>query len=434
MRDLVVVALAIGGAYFGFVRPWVGVLALAMFAYLNPHCYAWGFSRALPVYFVVFSATMLGLVLNGKDRQPFPWTRETVLFVLLLAWFTLTTFWDPDFPDAARTEWVKVIKVYLGIFPTLWLINTKEKLRWLIVVIALSFGLIGLKGGIFALGTGFNYRVWGPPTTFYEGNNEIALALNMMLPLLLLCAREVDNKRAKTFFYVVFFFSICSIISSWSRGGLLALCAVLGAIVLTGRRKWLSIPLLVVAFMVAIPNLPAEWFGRMETIETYQNDTSAMIRIAAWKYAIHRAIENPLTGGGFETWRGATFKDIGVRGRHDVHSAYFEMLEEHGFVAFSVWISLFLGTIVTLERLRRQVANRDELLWVKDYARAIQISLCGYAVGGAFLGVAYWDIFCHLVAIAAVLKVLVRRPVGQVEPVRPVESVKSVAPVVEHGW
>src|SRR5208283_1895421 len=150
MRDLIVLMLTMGSATIGVIRPWLGVLALAVFAYLNPHRYAWGFSTTMPVYFIVFAGTMLGLVFNGSGRQPFPWTRETRLFVLLLAWFTLTTFWNPDFPDAAREHWFKVMKVYVGIFPTLWLITTRERLRWLVIVIALSFGLIGLKGGVFA--------------------------------------------------------------------------------------------------------------------------------------------------------------------------------------------------------------------------------------------------------------------------------------------
>jgi putative inorganic carbon (HCO3(-)) transporter len=408
MRDLIVLAFTIGSAYIGFVRPWMGVLALAVLNYLNPHRYAWGFATTMPVYFIVFVATVLGLVFNGKDRQPFPWTWETRLFISLLAWFTFTTFWGPDFPVAARQHWDKVMKIYISIFPTLLLITNKERLRWLVIVIALSFGLIGLKGGIFAFGTGFRYHVVGPADTFYGGNNEIALALNMTLPLLMLCAKEVRSKNAKIFFYVVFFFSVCSIISTWSRGGLITLCAVLGAIVLTGRRKWLSIPLVVIAVMVAKPNLPVGWSSRMSTIETYQHELDVKTRFEAWDYAWERAKESPLTGGGFETWMG---------GPRDVHNAYLEILSEHGFVAFTFWLFLFFGSIIGLERLRRRASTTESNIWMKDYARAIQISLLGYGVGGMALGVAYWDIFYHLVALSVLLKVMLGKAERQVEPV-----------------
>ncbi len=402
MRDLAVLIFMIGGAFFGLTRPWLGVLSLAILGYLNPHRYAWGFSTTMPVYFIVFGATAAGILMNSQDRQSFPWTRETKLFIILLAWFTLTTFLSPDFPDAAREQWSKVMKVYIGIFPTLWLINSKERLRWLVIVIALSFGLIGLKGGIFALSTGFNHRVWGPPDTFYGGNNEIALALNIVLPLLILCAKEFQSKTIKLFFYAVFVFSVLSIISSWSRGGLVTLCAVLGIMILMGKRKWLSIPVLVLAITFALPNLPEEWFERMHTIETYEEDASVQGRFAAWQYAIDRALASPLIGGGFETWRG---------GMRDVHNSYLEVMSEHGFVALLLWLSLLFGTVIALQRIKRKAMVHEETAWMKDYALAIQISLTGYAVGGAFLGVAYWDIFYHLVAICILLKVMLKDPV-----------------------
>lgn len=402
MRDFAVLLFTMGSAFMGLTRPWLGVLALAVFAYLNPHRYAWGFSLTMPVYTIVFLATVAGIILHGEERQPFPWSRETKLFILLLAWFTLTTFWSPDFPEAAREKWAMVMKIYVGIFPTLLLINSRERLRWLVITIALSFGLIGLKGGIFALGTGFHHRVWGPDNTFYGGNNEIALALCMTLPLITLCAKEVQNKTAKIFFYAVFVFSICSIISSWSRGGLLTLCAVLGAIILTGRRKWLSIPLFALVIAFALPNLPEEWFQRMHTIETYEADASVLGRFEAWKYAIERATEHPLTGGGFETFRDAYV---------DAHSGYFKILGEHGFAALAIWLSLLFGTIVALERLRRRSMLFDTVSWIGDYARAFQISLLGYAVGGLFLNVAYWDIFYHLVALSVLLKVMLNQVV-----------------------
>lgn len=404
MRDLIVLFLTMGGCVVGLVRPWLGVLVLAIFAYLNPHRYAWGFSTTMPVYFILFLATMLGLVFNGRDRQPFPWTRETILFITLLGWFTMTTFGSPDFPGAAKEQWLKVMKIYIGIFPTLWLITTRERLRWLIAVIALSFGLIGFKGGIFALGTGFHYRVWGPDNTFYDGNNEIALSLNMILPLLLLSARETANKNLRILCHAAFFFSICSIISTWSRGGLLALCVVVGCIVLNGRRKWLSIPLVLLAITYGLTNLPSEWFDRMHTIKTYEEDASAQGRLKSWKFAMDKAASDPISGGGFETFRGAAV---------DAHSAYFEVLGEHGYIAFFLWLSLLFGTIIALQRLRNRALLYDEVIWVRDYARAVQISLLGYATGGAFLGVAYWDIFYHLVAICVLMKIMVNHRVEE---------------------
>ena len=394
MRDLVVLLFCVISAVTGFICPWIGVLALAVLAYLNPHRYAWGFSRSLPVYLVVFLSTLLGLLFT-RDRQRFPWTRETALFVTLLAYFTFTTFWNPDFSEAATDQWVKVMKIYAGIFPTLWLITSKDRLRWLLMTIALSFGLIGLKGGLFALARGFQYRVLGPDNTFYGENNEIGLALNMTLPLLMLSAQEAKGKWLKILFYSSFVLSVFSVISTWSRGGLLALCAVLIAMILTGKRKWLSIPVLIVAITLSLPRLPEKWLDRMQTIKDYQDDGSALARLDSWQFAFDRALKNPLTGGGF-----ACFSE-----RTDSHSAYFQIMAHHGFLALGIWLSLLFGTIIALERLRKQATHINNAAWIRRYARTTQISLLGYSVGAAFLGAAYWDIFYHLIAVCSILKV-----------------------------
>ena len=58
------------------------------------------------------------------------------------------------------------------------------------LVIALSIGFYGVKGGIFTIVTGGVYRVQGPPGTFIAGNNEIGLAIAMTIPLLCYCARH----------------------------------------------------------------------------------------------------------------------------------------------------------------------------------------------------------------------------------------------------
>ena len=48
----------------------------------------------------------------------------------------------------------------------------------------LSLGFYGVKGGIFTIVNGGVYRVQGPLGTFIGGNNEMALALVMTMPLM----------------------------------------------------------------------------------------------------------------------------------------------------------------------------------------------------------------------------------------------------------
>lgn len=195
-------------------------------------------------------------------------------------------------------------------------------------------------------------------------------------------------------------------ISSWSSGALLTLGAVLVGIVCHSKRKWLVMPLLVVGAVVAYQNLRDEWLNRMETIQTYEEDASAMGRIDAWKYAWQRGLQDPLTGGGFESWRGWV---------RDVHSAYFEILMEHGFIALFLWLNLLFGTMIMLSRMRKKALKVPGMEWIKPYAEALQLSLGAYAVGGVFLGAAYWEIFYQLVGICVLMKVFLQREMERQE-------------------
>jgi hypothetical protein len=72
MRDIAVMLMLLGSIALALRRPWLGVLALAVFGYMNPHRYAWGFSTEFPVYTVLFVAVAISFLINGRDRQPIP--------------------------------------------------------------------------------------------------------------------------------------------------------------------------------------------------------------------------------------------------------------------------------------------------------------------------------------------------------------------------
>ena len=48
------------------------------------------------------------------------------------------------------------------------------------------------------------------------------------------------------------------------------------------------------------------------------------------------------------------------------------------------------------------------MIWAGDLAAMCQVGLAGYAVGGAFAGLAYFDLPYHLMAIIILCKSIVR--------------------------
>jgi uncharacterized protein (DUF2062 family) len=50
-----------------------------------------------------------------------------------------------------------------------------------------------------------------------------------------------------------------------------------------------------------------------------------------------------------------------------------------------------------------------ELLWAKQLAQVLQVSLIGYYFGGIFLGLAYFDLYYHLLTLLVLTQYLVNK-------------------------
>jgi probable O-glycosylation ligase (exosortase A-associated) len=394
VRDIVVLIFLVGCIIAAMRVPWHGVLGLAVFSYMNPHAFAWGFVRSVPAFQILFLVVAV-MALMTKDRQPLPKDWRISAFIMLWFYFFLTTT-QAYFPEAAWSKFLVVSKIYLPFLFTLILINSREKLFYLIITIGASIGFLGFKGGLFAVLTGFAHRVYGPPGTQFAENNAFAIAVLIAIPLLLLWYKESQNKLIKYGILGATPFMFASSLSSWSRGALLTM-GVLGIMLLWhSKRKWLILPLMVVGVAVAIQYLPEEWFGRMNTLETYEQDASAMGRIKVWIDGWNHTLAHPITGSGFEGWMYVTDRDW--------HSSYVEMFSEHGFIAFAIWMSMIIGTLYSLTTLPRKVKGIIGMEWVPNYCYSVRMALICYMVGTLFLGLSYWDLLYHLIFISVLIR------------------------------
>jgi probable O-glycosylation ligase (exosortase A-associated) len=158
---------------------------------------------------------------------------------------------------------------------------------------------------------------------------------------------------------------------------------------------------------------PEKLYQRAETIQTYEEDRSAMQRLQAWSVAWNLASQRPLTGGGFwieylpdDVWLSYAdrrFDAFGAVAR-SAHSIYFQVLGDHGFIGLGLFLALLAITIRSLQRLKAFSAHAGPgHEWVGAYANGMQIGLLGYTVSGAFLSLGYFDLFYAYVAITAIL-------------------------------
>ncbi len=405
MRDIILTAVVFGLLPVILARAHVGIYVWSWIGYMNPHRLAWGFAYNFPFAAVVGLVTIIAILLSREPKR-IPWSATTFIWAAFVIWMTITTL-GASFPDLAWAQWDKVIKIQLMILLTLMMINSRERINMLIWVIVASIGFYGVKGGVFAAATGGRYRVWGPEGSFIYDNNQLALALVMVLPLMYYLRLQSDNKWVRLALLGAMVLCALSILSSWSRGAFLAI-AVIGLFLwLRSRKRLLGLLFLVITVPVAWSFMPDEWNQRMGTIETYQDDASAMGRIYAWTMAGHIARDYPL-GGGFGTFHQREFHDhytMRITGdpntyiATDAHSIYFLVLGDHGFIGLALFLILWISAFLAGYRILRMTKGRDDLKWAADLASMTQVSLVGYAVGGAFLGLSYFDLYYHLIAL-----------------------------------
>src|SRR5678816_1463427 len=104
-------------------------------------------------------------------------------------------------------------------------------------------------------------------------------------------------------------------------------------------------------------------------------------------------IRDRMVGGGFVTAQENVFRKYAPEFKtvHASHSIYFQALGEHGFVGLALFLSLLFYTWNKAGRLARQCRKLPGYEWGDLLMRMTQVSLVGFAVGGAFLSLLHFD-------------------------------------------
>jgi probable O-glycosylation ligase (exosortase A-associated) len=401
MRDVALVLIVAWIAGKAVVHPWIGIMGWTWVSMMNPHRLAYGFAATMPIAAIVGGATLIGLFLT-RDRRDVKLKPETAMLVALTLWFCVTLpfsmLLEPSMP-----MWNRVMKTNLMLLVTAALLHSRKQIETFVWVVAGSLAFYGVKGGIFTIAKGGNHKVWGPEESYIEGNNEIALALIIIIPLLRYLHLVVEGKWMRRGLMASMVLCAAAALGSHSRGALLALGAMAFVLWWRSERKGAAGIILLACALLLIPFMPEEWTSRMSTIRSYDKDESAMGRINAWWMAWNLASRN-FFGGGFFIWTRPIF-EVYAPVRDDVHAAhsiYFQMLGEHGFIGLLLFMTLWLLTWIKAGKLMKAGRARPETMWVSHLGAMCQVSMVGYAVGGAFLSLAYFDLPYNVMVMVVV--------------------------------
>jgi putative inorganic carbon (hco3(-)) transporter len=413
MRDLILFLLLLAIVVVTPRRPIIGALAWVLFGVMNPHRLAWGHAYDFPFAMVIALVTMLGLVV-GKSERGLKGGAAAVLLLVFLGWSVVTTLgaFNPDEAQEYLSKWAKTALMTLVV---LAVVQTRQHVVALVAVLVFALGFYGTKGGVFVLSTGGAYMVNGPPESLVSGNNEMGVALTMIIPLMYFLHQQVERRWLRWLLMTAMALCAISVIGAYSRGAMLAIASMALLLWFRSRNKFVLAIVCVGIIGALIPAMPQHWFEKMDTLRTYREDASANGRLVSWQTATNIAVDRFPTAGGFE-WHGP---QTSLRYSPDpnivyvAHSIYFQTLGSQGFIGLALFLLFWFLVWRQCGWLRRHCRGHPDQQWAYLLGSMVQVALVGYAVGGAFLDLAFWDFPYYLYAAVAGAKYVIQRQAAE---------------------
>jgi putative inorganic carbon (hco3(-)) transporter len=415
MRDIILATVLFGAIPFILWRPSIGIFLWVWVSIMAPHRMTYGFAHDFAFAQLVAIATFVG-VLFSREPKRLPITSATVMLLLLSMWISVTTFFALD-TQLALPMWERVIKIQLMLFLTLYILHSKQHVQTLMWITTLSVAFYGVKGGLFTLKGGGELLVWGPEGSFIEDNNSLALATVMSIPLVYYLSQQSNKRWLRWGLFAATLLCGFSVLGSYSRGAFLAIAAMMGFLWWKSRSRAITAFALVLLIPIAIGFMPEKWGERMRSIQTYEQDASSMGRINAWRMAFNLANDRPLVGGGFEIYNDKVFGRYAPNPDdvHAAHSIYFQVLGEHGYVGLMFFLLIWVFVWRDASWIMGHTRSHEGLRWAFDLARMAQVSLVGYAVGGAFQNQAYFDLPYEIMVAIVLTRALVEKEIRSLE-------------------
>ena len=406
LRTLFVLLLATLGAYYALQGPFYALLFYIWNAYFRPEDWIWGdFVRNLRLSFVI---GMYLLLTSLFSRQRFILNGKICLVLLFLLHTFLCTLFSKHF-DYSWLYWQDFLKSIIITYVIVVLVNDLHQFRLLLLVMMLSLGFEGAKQGWFYLLTspgGANSN----PIAFLGDNNGVAIGMLMLVPICALLAQTTQHKWEQRFYWFLLMGSLYRALSTYSRGGFLACLAMGGVYGLRSQQKLRMCFGMGLIIGVILPILPDAFWGRMQTIQTYEGnqDDSALGRLHFWAVAGEMAKANPLLGVGYMgynlSYDNYDFSKGQYGKKRSVHSAYFGVLAELGYPGATLFGLIFFCAFCSCHRVRRLASTNSTLAEGKKYATALEASLVAFLVGSIFLPAQYNEMVWHYIGLTLALE------------------------------
>ena len=305
------------------------------------------------------------------------------------------------------------------------LVDTRERLlRIMKLVVLCGTGIAAgsiekfVEGKFTATVQGVGVRIEGTVGGIFGNPNDLAMALDLLLPLTIVLALT-SKPAGRLLYFACAFVLAMGVVVTFSRGGFLGLAAA-GGILLwkLGRKNKLSMAMAALAACAVLAlSMPAGYSDRLFTIIHTENDTtnSAQERQGEMKQAIEIASRHLVIGIGMGNY--PFYSNHAIR----AHNSYIEVAAELGLAGLAAYLFLIFGPLRSMKRIERETSQssdpkRRELRFL---AAGVHASIIGYLVCAVFSSAQYqWYLF-YPVAYAVSLRRLYAA--SAIEPAKEIE-------------
>jgi putative inorganic carbon (hco3(-)) transporter len=350
--------------------------------------------------------------LGTRRIQPY-WSTELLVFI---PFFILCTFGVILATDRAEA-WAywngTFVKIAVMVFATAWLTREPEhfkRVNLAMVFAGLAVAYVTLYNKYYGIGLVEGTRVTigrDIGSTLGDPND---LSLILLFPLSFACALLVTKNIGRWQRILGFLATpmlLMAIIATQSRGGLLGLVAVFAVIGRYKIKSNVTIAVLGVLGLVVLFGFAGISDRSSGGAAEQGIDASADGRLYAWGAAFRMALRYPVFGVGIHNFVLNYFDYSNLRDghNHEVHSTWFGVLAEAGFVGFFLFMALIGLTIRTAIISARILESRNAPLALRAFSLASIAGLIGTCVSGSFLTQGFsWPFYIHIAMVVALAR------------------------------
>jgi O-antigen ligase len=383
------------------------LLVLTFILVLSPQ----SFVRALQPLRIALLAAAAGIGAHVLDRvtRGRPLTvrgREMGLAAALVAWSVITvpaSLWPGGSVAFLLNVYLKTLAIFWLLANTVDSVGRLRTLAWALTAMAVPLALTAVKNFVTGDFLGAN-RIVGYEAGLTANPNDLALMLNLLLPLTVALLMASRNGVVRLVLAGIVVMVACGVIVTFSRAGFLSLAAsaalYLWRLVRRGSIGWVLAALL--AGLIGAALLPGSYLSRLATITDIDRDTtgSAQARWEDTQAAVKFVAANPLIGAGIgmdtealNGVRGATWKQM--------HNIWLEYAVDLGLPGLALFVALFVSCVRRVRRIQAEpVGEGPAGRQLSCLAEGIEISLLGFGIGAFFAPVAYLFYFYFLAGLA----------------------------------